>query len=142
MSGKAAIVHRNYLHTWLIKFFCKPREVEDHKEIIQPWILDNASHHFVIFQDKMDKEAKRTSLVGEGATHQERTLYWILGKFFSNYLPASCSITHKRVDTENIGFLHRSIDLDTLIEQACHAGGVAILSALARPAGGLGGIMA
>ncbi len=27
----------------------------------------------VIFQDKMDKEAKRTSIVGEGATHHERT---------------------------------------------------------------------
>ncbi len=74
MSGKAAIVHSNYLCTWLIKFFCKPHEVEDHKEIIWLWILDNVSHHFVIFQDKMDKEAKRTSLVGEGATHRERTL--------------------------------------------------------------------
>jgi hypothetical protein len=29
----------------------------------------------VIFQDKMEKEAKRTSLVGEGATQWERTLY-------------------------------------------------------------------
>jgi hypothetical protein len=48
--------------------------VEDHKEIIWPWILDNASHHFVIFQDKMDKEAKQNSLVGEGAIHRERTL--------------------------------------------------------------------
>jgi hypothetical protein len=28
----------------------------------------------VIFQDKMDKEAKRASIVGGGATHQERTL--------------------------------------------------------------------
>ena len=65
----------------------------------------------------MDKEAKRTSLVGEGASHRERTLYWILGKFFSNSLPASCSITHTPVDAENIGFLHHSIDLDTLIEQ-------------------------
>jgi hypothetical protein len=36
--------------------------------------LDTASHHFVIFQDKMDKEAKRTCLVGEGATHREMTL--------------------------------------------------------------------
>ncbi len=79
--------------------------------------FDNASHHFVLFQDKMDKEAKRTSIVGEGAlvqpiwrgycsaTHRERTLYWILGKLFSNSLPASCSITHKRVDAENIGIL-------------------------------------
>jgi hypothetical protein len=33
MSGKAAIVHRTYLRTWLIKSFCKPREVEDCKEI-------------------------------------------------------------------------------------------------------------
>jgi hypothetical protein len=64
----------------------------------------------------MDKEAKQTSLVGKGSTHQERTaLYWILGKFFSNSLPASCSITHKRVDAENVGFLHHPIDLDTLI---------------------------
>ncbi len=65
----------------------------------------------------MDKEAKRTSPVGEGATHRERTLYWILGKFFSNSLPASCTIAHKFVDAENIGFLHHSIDLETLIEQ-------------------------
>jgi hypothetical protein len=58
--------------------------------------------------------------IGRGccnATHRERTFYWILGKFFSNTLPASCSIAHKRVDAENIGFLHHSIDLDTLIEQ-------------------------
>ncbi len=44
-------------------------------------------------------------------------MYWIIGKLFSNSLPASCSVTHKRVDAENIGFLHHSIDLDTLIEQ-------------------------
>jgi hypothetical protein len=65
----------------------------------------------------MDKEAKRTSLVGEGATHRERTLYCILSKFFSKTLPASRSITHKRVAAENIGFLHHSIDLDTRIER-------------------------
>jgi hypothetical protein len=35
MSGKAAIVHSNYLRTWLIKFFCEPREVEDCKEIVE-----------------------------------------------------------------------------------------------------------
>jgi hypothetical protein len=41
MSGKAAIVHhdRNYLRTWLIKFFCKPREVEDRKEIFAAYGL-------------------------------------------------------------------------------------------------------
>jgi hypothetical protein len=50
----------------------------------------------------------------KGTTHLERTLYWILGKFF---LPASRSITHKRVGTENSGFLHHSIDLDILIKQ-------------------------
>ena len=38
----------------------------------------------------------------------------MLGKFF---LPPSRSITHKRVDAENIGFLHHSIDLDILIKQ-------------------------
>ncbi len=53
----------------------------------------------------------------KGVTHRERTLYWILGKFFSNTIPASSSISHKRVDTENIGFLHHSIDLDILIKQ-------------------------
>jgi hypothetical protein len=53
----------------------------------------------------------------KGATHREKTLYWILGKLFSNTLPASRSITHKRVDAENIGFLHHSIDLDMLIKQ-------------------------
>ncbi len=51
------------------------------------------------------------------AIHREKTLYWFLGKLFSDSLPASCSITHKRVDAENFGFLHHSIDLDTLIEQ-------------------------
>ena len=39
MSGKAAIVHRNYLRTWFIKFFCKPREVEDRKEIVVAFCL-------------------------------------------------------------------------------------------------------
>ncbi len=34
MSGKSAVVHHNYLRTWLIKFFCKPFEVEDRKEIV------------------------------------------------------------------------------------------------------------
>ncbi len=34
MSGKAAIVHSNYLRTWLIKSYCKPREVEDCKQIV------------------------------------------------------------------------------------------------------------
>ena len=34
MSEKAAIVHHNYFRTWPIKFFCKPREVEDCKKIV------------------------------------------------------------------------------------------------------------
>jgi hypothetical protein len=85
------------------------------KRLLHHPALDFRSHHLVIFQNKMDKEAKRTSLVGEGANHRERTLYWILGKFFqvSNTLPASRSIKQKRVDAENIGSLHHSIDLDT-----------------------------
>jgi hypothetical protein len=62
----------------------------------------------VIFQDKMDKEAKRASIVGEGATHHERTLYWILGKLFSKTLHASRLNSHKRLDAENIGFLPQS----------------------------------
>ena len=98
MSGKAAIVHRNYRRTWLIKFFCETREVEDRKEIVAASglgistlthiILSRLRVTFidemcsdkgligepVIFQDKMDKKAKRTSLVGEGATHREMTL--------------------------------------------------------------------
>jgi hypothetical protein len=32
MPGRAAIVHRNCLRTWLIKFFCKPPEAEDNRE--------------------------------------------------------------------------------------------------------------
>ena len=40
MLGKAAIVHRNYLRTWLIKFFCKPREVEDQKDIVAASVFD------------------------------------------------------------------------------------------------------
>ena len=52
----------------------------------------------VIFQDKFDKEAKRASIVGEGATHHERTLYWILGKLFIKTLRASRSISHNRFD--------------------------------------------
>ena len=68
----------------------------------------------VIFQDKMYKEAKRASIVGEGATHQERTLYWILGKFFNITLRASRSISHKRLDAENIGFLPQSTIMEHL----------------------------
>ncbi len=54
--------------------------MEDHKEIVAASDLGflimphNGSHHFVIFKDKMNKEAKLTSLVGEGATHRERML--------------------------------------------------------------------
>jgi hypothetical protein len=51
MSGKAAIVHRNYLRTWLVKSSCKPRKVEDCEEIVAAaglGFFDNASHHFVI----------------------------------------------------------------------------------------------
>ena len=104
MSGKAAIVHRNFLRSWLVKFLCKPREVEDHREIVAALNIgtDSMTHVIlgrirnpfidemclnkgligepVIFQDKFDKDAKRASIVGEGATHHERTLYWILGK--------------------------------------------------------------
>jgi hypothetical protein len=87
------------------------REVEDRKEIvaasglgfsIMPHII--LLFHFVVAPFK-------------GATHRERTLYWTLGKFFSSTPTASCSIIHKRVDAENTGFLHHSIDLDILIEQ-------------------------
>ncbi len=80
------------------------------------------------------------------ANDWERMLYWILGRFFSNTLPASRSITsaHKRVDAENIGFLHHPIDLDILIKQedlsnnpkpVCHS--LSVSSAfLPRAAGG------
>jgi hypothetical protein len=77
MSGKAAIAHHNYLHTWLIKFFCKPRQVEDQKDIVAAADLAfSIMPHIILyfFQDKMDKEAKRTSIVGKGATHLERML--------------------------------------------------------------------
>jgi hypothetical protein len=141
VSGKTAIVHRKYLRTLLIKFFCKPSEVEDRKELVAASGLgDSTMTHVIlarrrvtfiddmglnkgligeplIFQDKVDEEAKRTSIVGEGATHRERKLYWILGKFFSNTLRASRSISHKRVDAENIGILPNSIDLDTVLMQ-------------------------
>ncbi len=131
-SGKAAIVHHNYLRTWLIKFFCKPREVGDRREIVAASGIgiDSMTHVIlgrirmpfidkmclnkglmgppVIFQDKMDKEAKQASIVGEGATHQERMLHSILDKFFNNALRASRSISHKRLDEKNIGFLPQS----------------------------------
>ncbi len=41
---------------------------------------------------------------------------WTLCKLFSNTLREPRSISHKRVDAENISFLHHSIDLNTLIE--------------------------
>ncbi len=65
----------------------------------------------------MDKEAKRTSLVGKAQPIGRGHCIVSLVSFFSKTLPASRSITHKRVDAENIGFLHHSIDLDTRIEQ-------------------------
>jgi hypothetical protein len=71
----------------------------------------------VIFQDNMEKEAnlaKRASIVGKGATHQERTLYWMLGKLFNKSLRASRSISHKRLDAENVGFLPPSTNTEHL----------------------------
>jgi hypothetical protein len=43
----------------------------------------------VIFQNKDDKETKKTSIVGEGASDEERAMYWILGKFLSHSLAAT-----------------------------------------------------
>ncbi len=129
MSGKAAIVPHNHLSTWLIKFYCKPREVVNSKKIVAASGLRFLIMPHIILEFSRTKWTRRQSgpalwgkvqPIGRGhcsATHRERTLYWILGKFFSNALPASYSITHKRVDAENIGFLHQTIDLDTLIEQ-------------------------
>ncbi len=117
MSGKAAIAHHNYFHTWLIKFFCKPSQVEYHKEIVAAADLAFSIMPHIILYFSRTKWTRRPSgpaLWGKVqpiwrgcciATHQERTLYWILGKLFSNSLLAACSITHKRVDAENIGFL-------------------------------------
>ncbi len=81
-------------------------------------VFDNASHHLYFSlkfsRTKWTRRPSGPALWGKvqtiwrgccSATHRERTLYWILGKLFSNSLPASCSITHERVDAENIGFL-------------------------------------
>ncbi len=46
----------------------------------------------VIFQGRDDKEAKRISILGEGANERERAMYWILGKFLSHALAAFPSI--------------------------------------------------
>ena len=121
-----------------MKFFCKPRNVEDRREVVAASGLgiDMMTHVIlsrkcvplidemcldkglmgepVIFQDKMGKEARRVSIVGEGATSRERTLYLILGKFFSKTLRASRSISHKRLDAENIGFLPQSTIMEHL----------------------------
>ncbi len=43
----------------------------------------------VIFQSKDDKETKKISIVGEGASDEERAMYWILGKFLSHSLAAT-----------------------------------------------------
>ena len=36
----------------------------------------------VIFQTRENKEKKLSSIVGEGVSDEERTLYWILGKLY------------------------------------------------------------
>jgi hypothetical protein len=42
----------------------------------------------LIFQSRDDKEAKRFSILGEGANERERAMYWILGNVFSHTLAA------------------------------------------------------
>ncbi len=115
MSGKATIVHRNDLRNSLKKFFCMTREVHDRKELVAanslgiskmtdivlsrtrlPYLDELCVEKGLvgeplIFQGKDDKEAKRISILGEGANDKERAMYWILGKFLEPY-PAFHSI--------------------------------------------------
>ena len=113
MSGKTTNVHRNDLRNSLKKLLCTPREAGDRKELVaaidlgvtkmSDIILSRTRLPFletlcvekgiisepVIFQNKDDKETKKTSIVGEGASDEERAMYWILGKFLSHSLAST-----------------------------------------------------
>ena len=113
LSGKTTNVHRNDLRNSLKKLLCTPREVGDRKELVaaidlgvskmSDVILSRTRLGFleklcgergiiseaVIFQNKDDKETKKTSIVGEGASDEERAMYWILGKSLSHSLAAT-----------------------------------------------------
>ena len=112
-SGKTTNVHRNDLRNSLKKLLCTPREVGDRKELVaaidlgitkmSDIILSRTRLPFletlcrekgiisepVIFQNKDDKETNKTSIVGEGASDEERAMYWILGKFLTHSLAAT-----------------------------------------------------
>ncbi len=113
LSGKTSNVHRNDLRNSLKKLLCTPREVGDRKELVvaidlgvtkmSDIILSRTRLPFldalcvekgiisepVIFQSKDDKETKKSSIVGEGASDEERAMNWILGKFLRHSLAAT-----------------------------------------------------
>ena len=105
LSGKTGNVHRNDLRNGLKKLLCSPREASDRKELVaaidigvtkmSDIILSRARLPFletlcvekgiisepVIFQGKDEKDTHKSSIVGDGASDEERAMYWILGKF-------------------------------------------------------------
>ena len=139
LSGKTANVHSNDLRSSPMKLLCSPREVSDRKELVaainlgvpkmSDIVLSRARLPFleslcvekgiisepVIFQGKDEMEAKKSSIVGECASDEERAMHWILGKFLSHTLAATHSMIDNGGVAENIGFLHRYLDLATVM---------------------------
>jgi hypothetical protein len=139
LPGKTGNVHRNDLRNFLKKLLCTAREVGDRKEIVaaidlgvpkmSDIILSRTRLPFleslcvekgiisepVIFQSKADKDAKKTSILGEGASDEERAMYWILGKFLSHTFAATQSMINNFGGAENIGFLNKCQDLTTVM---------------------------
>ena len=134
LSGKTGNVHRNDVRNSLKKLLCTPREAGDRKELVaaidlgitkmSDIILSRTRLPYldalcvekgiisepVIFQNKDDKDAKKTSIVGEGASDEERAMYWVLGKFMIHSLSATQSMINNGGGAENIGFLSKQVE--------------------------------
>jgi hypothetical protein len=138
LAGKTGNVHRNDLRDSHKKLLCTTREVGDHKELVAAIDLGVTKmsdiilsctfldalcvekgiiSEPVIFQSKDDKDTKKTSIVGEGTSDEERAMYWILSKFLSHSLATTQSIINNGGGAENIGFLSKQVDLATVMGQ-------------------------
>jgi hypothetical protein len=102
-AGKASIVHRKDMRAAMKLLCTQTREVENRAQIValrgvgiktlDTIMLSRQSIPFldelciekgivgepVIFQSDVDKKAKKTSIVGTGATPGEQELRWIIG---------------------------------------------------------------
>ena len=105
MAGKATVTHSKDMRTAMIDLCCKPQEIEMRPQTvamvglgIREFVhvfLSRASIGFidemciqkgivgpaVIFQTRDDVKARKTSIVGTGATVHEKALRWIIGEF-------------------------------------------------------------